>query len=90
MRPWLLETPQAEEASLICGTAGKGPPAWDAGVTCPALHLQVKNLQRCHRHLSLTTTWRRQESVKIQGPNTLIMDTLGLYMSTACISVKIY
>lgn len=85
MRPWLLETPQTEEASLICGTAGKGPPAWDAGVTCPALHLQVKSLQRRHRHLSLTTTWRRQENVQIQDQNTLMMDTLGLSMSTELI-----
>lgn len=56
MRPRLLEAPQAEETSLIGSAAGKGPPARDAGVTCPALHIQVKSLQRRHRHLSLTPT----------------------------------
>lgn len=79
MRPWLLEAPQAEEASLICGAAAKGPPAWDAGVTCPALRLQVESLQRRHRHLSLTTTWRKQEDVQIWGQNTFMVVS-GLYM----------
>ena len=54
--PRLLEAPQAEETALIGGAAGKGPPAGDAGVTCPTLHLQVKGLQRRHRHLPLTAT----------------------------------
>lgn len=89
MRPRLLETPQAEEASLICSTAGKGPPARDAGVTCPALHLQVKSLQCCHWHLSLTTTWRRKEKVQIQGQDTFLM-LLEPYVSTECIYLFIY
>lgn len=59
MRSWLLQAPQAEEVSLVCGAARKGSPTWDARVTCPALRLQVKSLQRCHRHFSLTTTWKR-------------------------------
>lgn len=62
MWPRLLEAPQAEEASIVCGAAGEGPPAWDAGVTCPALCLQVKSFQCRHWKLSLTTTWRRQEN----------------------------
>lgn len=56
--PRLLEAPQAEEAPLVSGTAGKGSPAGDAGVARPALHLQVKGLQRRDGHLPLATTWR--------------------------------
>lgn len=56
--PRLLEAPQAEEAPLISGAAGKGSPAGDAGVARPALHLQVKGLQRRDGHLPLATTWR--------------------------------
>lgn len=60
--PRLLEASQAEEAPVVGGAAGKGPPAGDAGVTCPALHLQVKSLQRRHRHLPLPAAWRGQET----------------------------
>lgn len=65
VRTRLLEAAQAEEASLVGGAAAKGPPARDAGVTCPALHLQVESFQRRHGHLSLTTTWRRQGNVQL-------------------------
>ena len=85
MWPRLLEAPKAEETSLICGTAGKGPPAWDAGVTCPAFHLQVKSFQCRHRHLSLTTTWRSQENKKhIYG------DIKALHVHRAYLFVKVY
>lgn len=85
MWPRLLQAPQAEETSFICGAAGKGPPAWDAGVTCPAFHLQVKSLQCCHRHLPLTTTWRRQENQK-----HIYSDIKALHVHRAYLFVKVY
>lgn len=56
--PWLLEPPQAEEAPPAAGAAGEGPPAGDAGVPRPAVHLQVQRLQCRHRQFPLTTACR--------------------------------
>lgn len=77
MWPRLLETPQAEEASIICGAAGKGSPAWDAWITCPALCLQVKGFQRRYWHFSLSTTWRRQEN-KFRAKDELMIILRGI------------
>lgn len=57
----LLQATQAVEGMLCGGAAGEGPAARDARVARPALHLQVKGLESCHRHLALTPTWSPNE-----------------------------
>lgn len=59
---WLLEPPQTKETLFIGCAAGKSSSAGDTGITCPALGLQVKGLQSCDRHLSLTTAFQQQET----------------------------
>lgn len=52
----LLQSSQAEEATISYGTAGKGTPAGHAGVARPAPHFQIKGFKGCDGQLALPSS----------------------------------